>query len=71
MAQAPQVPMPMARPAQAPQAQPEMGFFARNAAMMQDPVMGGFIDPQAAAKAENGGIIKKMLGHLYNKADNA
>jgi hypothetical protein len=66
--QAQAVPMPQARPAEAPS---PMGFFARNAAMMIDPVTGGFIDPRAAAQADNGGIIKKMLGHLYNKANNA
>jgi hypothetical protein len=75
MAQAP-MPMPQPRPAQAPQAQPSspMGFFQRNAAMMQDPVTGGFIDPQAAAQAQAGGnsnIINKMLELLHNKANNA
>jgi hypothetical protein len=48
-----------------------MGFFQRNAAMMTDPVTGGFIDPQAAGQAGNGGIIQKMLGLLHNKANNA
>jgi hypothetical protein len=77
MAQAP-MPMPQPRPAQAPQApQPSspMGFFQRNAAMMQDPVTGGFIDPRAAAQAQAGGnssnIINKMLGLLNQKANNA
>lgn len=73
MAQAPpSMPMPQPRPAAAPQAQPEMGFFQRNAAMMRDPVTGMLIDPQGAAAAgDQGSIIKKMLGYLHNKADNA
>lgn len=63
-------PMPQPRPAEAPQ---PMGFFQRNAAMMTDPVTGMFIDPGAAAQAQAGGgdIIKKMLGLLHNKANNA
>jgi hypothetical protein len=63
-------PMPQPRPQQAPQPQ-EMGFFQRNAAMMQDPVMGGFIDPGAAAQAQasSPANINKMLGMLFNKAN--
>jgi hypothetical protein len=64
-----QAPMPQPRPQQAPQ---EMGFFQRNAAMMQDPVMGGgFIDPGAAAQAQSASPanINKMLGLLFNKAN--
>jgi len=73
------VPMPMARPAQAPQPQPQMGFFARNAAMMRDPSTGAFIDPTNAALAQsqmgsnsspNGSaLISKMLSLLTKKAD--
>lgn len=68
------VPMPMARPAQAPQPQPQapMGFFQRNAAMMQDPNGGGYIDPSAAARAQQqdqGALIQRMLGYLGNKAN--
>lgn len=50
----PHVPMPTARPAQAPQAPQAltpMSFFQRNAAMMRDPVTGMFIDPANAARA--------------------
>lgn len=75
MASGAPTPMPRPRPqqpqpAQAPQ---EMGFFQRNAAMMQDPVTGMFIDPGAAAQAQasGGNIINKMLGLLHNKANNA
>lgn len=62
------VPMPQPRPAEAPQ---EMGFFQRNAAMMQDPVMGGFIDPGAAAQAQasSPANINQMLGLLFKKAN--
>lgn len=51
------VPMPMARPAEAPQADagnPMMSLFQRSAAMQQDPLTGGYIDPSAAAKASPG-----------------
>ena len=69
-------PMPQPRPAEAPQSQPQdMGFFARNTAMMSDPVTGQFIDPAAAARAQaqmgQGSIIKKMLSYLHDKADNS
>ena len=64
-------PTPMARPIDAPQA--DMGFFARNTAMMSDPVTGQFIDPAGAARAQaqmdQGSIIKKMLSYLHNQAD--
>jgi hypothetical protein len=61
-------PAPQPQPQQAPQ---EMGFFQRNAAMMQDPVTGMFINPGAAsqAQASSGNIINKMLGLLNNKAN--
>jgi hypothetical protein len=72
MAQAPMpTPQPQPQPAQAPS---PMGFFQRNAAMMHDPVTGGFIDPAGAAQAQAGGsnnIINKMLGLLNQKANNA
>jgi hypothetical protein len=56
------VPLPMARPAEAPRASsPFADFFARNTAMMQDPNGGGYIDPQAAAKA-GPGILNSMFG---------
>jgi len=64
----PQVPMPRARPEQSPVSEPEMGFFARNAAMMRDPLTGDFIDPTAAAKAVRGpDLISKMMTYLHNK----
>lgn len=53
----PQTPMPMARPAEAPQADtsnPMMSLFQRSAAMQQDPLTGSYIDPAAAAKARPG-----------------
>jgi hypothetical protein len=54
--QAPQVPMPMARPQEAPQAdQPAlMSFFERNNALQKDPMTGEYLDPTAAAKASPG-----------------
>jgi hypothetical protein len=56
------VPMPMARPADAPQAQsPLAQFFARNTAMQQDPSSGEYIDPAAAAKA-GPGILNGLFG---------
>jgi hypothetical protein len=42
------VPLPQARPAEAPQSPPDTSFFMRNALMMQDPNGGGFIDPMGA-----------------------
>lgn len=44
-----------------------MGFFARNSAMMSDPMGGGFIDPAAAQAATGPSLIDKMLAHLQNK----
>lgn len=63
------VPMPMARPAEAPQADP-MSFFQRNSAMMRDPMTGQFIDPTAGAQAQASGpdLISKMMNYLHNKA---
>lgn len=50
------IPMPMPRPAEAPQADanPMMSFFQRNTALMKDPISGEYIDPAAAAKASPG-----------------
>lgn len=62
-----------AAPAAPDQSQPpppshDMGFFARNTAMMTDPMGGGFIDPTAAQAAASGpSLIDKMLAHLHNK----
>jgi hypothetical protein len=48
-----------------------MGFFARNAAMMQDPMNGGFIDPANAARAQASGpdVINKLLD-MFHRKDN-
>ena len=57
-------PMPAPRPAEAPQAptsNPFADFFARNTAMMKDPVTGDFIDPQAAAKFGGSGILNGLF----------
>jgi hypothetical protein len=64
------MPMPAPRPPEAPQASPEMGFFERNSAMMQDPSSGSFIDPEAAARAQASGpdVIQKLLTMFHNKA---
>jgi len=61
------VPVPQARPAEAPQPEPDTGFFMRNALMMQDPNGGGFIDPQGAASVRGPDLISKMMGYLHNK----
>jgi hypothetical protein len=58
------VPMPAPRPAaaaQAPASNPFADFFARNTAMMKDPVTGEFIDPQAAAKYGGSGILNGLF----------
>jgi hypothetical protein len=56
-------PMPRARPAEASQLtnNPFADFFARNTAMMKDPVTGDFIDPQAAAKFGGSGILNGLF----------
>lgn len=61
------VPMPQPRPPEAPQ---EMGFFQRNAAMMQDPSSGAFLDPGAAERAQASGpdVINKLLSYFHDKA---
>jgi hypothetical protein len=50
-----------------------MGFFARNTAMMQDPMTGQFIDPTAAAQAQaqlrGPDLINKMMAYLHKKVD--
>ena len=65
------VTMPMPRPAEAPQAPPDMGFFQRNSAMMQDPTNGGFIDPEGAARAQASGpdVINKLMSYFHKKDD--
>lgn len=46
-----------------------MGFFARNAAMMQDPSSGAFLDPVNAARAQASGpdVIQKLLDMFHRK----
>lgn len=57
------VPMPQPRPADAPQSSPMMSLFQRSAAMQQDPNGGGYIDPEAAAKANaQPGIFHSLFG---------
>lgn len=64
----PAVPTPSPRPAEAPQSEPDMSFWQRNAAMMRDPSSGDFIDPTTAAKAVRGpDLINKMMSYLHNK----
>jgi hypothetical protein len=57
----------MARPAEAPQAPQDTGFFMRNALMQQDPMGGGFIDPTGAASVTGPDLISKMMGYLHKK----
>jgi len=61
------VPLPTARPAEAPQAPQDTGFFMRNALMMQDPMGGGLIDPTGAASVSGPDLINKMMGYLHRK----
>lgn len=63
------VPMPTARPADAPQAPPDMSWFQRNAAMMRDPSSGAFIDPVNADRAQASGpdVINKLLSYFHTK----
>lgn len=63
----PQVPLPQARPAEAPQPEPDTSFFMRNAMMMRDPTSGDFIDPTGAASVRGPDLINKMMGYLHNK----
>jgi hypothetical protein len=65
---APQVPMPQARPAEAPQAEPDTGFFMRNALSMRDPSTGEMIDPSGAQSVRGPDLISKMMTYLHNKA---
>jgi hypothetical protein len=63
------VPLPQARPAEAPQVPSDnTGFFMRNALMMQDPNGGGFIDPTGAASVSGPDLISKMMAYLHQKA---
>lgn len=61
------VPLPGARPAEAPQAPQDTSFFMRNALMQQDPLGGGFIDPTGAASVTGPDLISKMMGYLHRK----
>lgn len=63
------VPMPASRPVDAPAPTPDMGFFARNVAMMRDPSSGAFIDPTAADNAQASGpdVINKLMSYFKNK----
>jgi hypothetical protein len=67
--EAPQVPMPAPRPPEAPQAPADMGFFARNTAMMRDPSSGAFIDPAAGESAQASGpdVINKLMSYFHKK----
>jgi hypothetical protein len=62
------VPMPQARPAEAPQAEPDTSFFMRNALSMRDPSTGEMIDPSGAASVKGPDLISKMMTYLHNKA---
>jgi hypothetical protein len=64
----PQVPMPQARPAEAPQAEPDTSFFMRNVLSMRDPSTGEMIDPSGAASVKGPDLISKMMTYLHNKA---
>jgi hypothetical protein len=66
--QAPSVPMPQVRPAEAPQAQPDTSFFMRNALSMRDPSTGELIDPSGASSVRGPDLISKMMTYLHNKA---
>lgn len=66
------VPMPTARPPDAPQATPDMGFFQRNSAMMRDPSSGAFIDPTHAESAQSQmasgpDVINKLMSYFHKK----
>jgi hypothetical protein len=60
--------MPQARPAEAPQAEPDTSFFMRNALSMRDPSTGEMIDPSGAASVKGPDLISKMMTYLHNKA---
>lgn len=49
--------------------QEPMGFFARNSAMMRDPLSGAFIDPAAAQVANVSGpdLIQKFMNYFNQK----
>jgi hypothetical protein len=46
-----------------------MGFFARNSAMMTDPLTGSFLDPTAASTAQASGpdVINKLMSYFHQK----
>lgn len=57
------IPMPQARPAEAP----DTSFFMRNALMQRDPMTGAFLDPAGAASVKGPDLIAKMMGYLHNR----
>jgi hypothetical protein len=61
-------PMPMGRPAEAPQAEPDTSFFMRNALSMRDPSTGDMIDPSGASSVRGPDLISKMMTYLHSKA---
>jgi hypothetical protein len=60
--------MPQARPAEAPQPEPDTSFFMRNALSMRDPSTGEMIDPMGAQSVRGPDLISKMMTYLHNKA---
>jgi hypothetical protein len=60
--------MPQARPADAPQAQPDTSFFMRNALLQRDPMTGQLLDPSAASSVTGPDLISKMMTYLHGKA---
>jgi hypothetical protein len=61
------VPTPQARPAEAPQPEPDTSFFMRNALMQRDPNGGDFIDPMGAQRVRGPDLIDKMMNYLHAK----
>jgi hypothetical protein len=61
-------PMPMGRPADAPQATPDTSFFMRNAMMQHDPMTGQLLDPSASSSVSGPDLISKMMTYLHGKA---
>lgn len=61
------IPLPQARPAEAPQSQPDTSFFMRNAMQMRDPVTNDFLDPAGAQSVKGPDLIAKMMTYLHNK----
>lgn len=64
------VQMPQPRPAAAPQPDPAMSFWQRNAAMMRDPSTGDFLDPASAKRADATGpdLVQKFMNYFHDKA---